>query len=109
MALNQSYIPGNVVTFSNSTGSAIASGDTVIVGSIGGVALVDIPDGSSGSVAIADMSFHLDATGTAITQGEKVNITANGSAVTTGAGTAIGIALADEANDKVHVRLGIGV
>jgi len=43
---------GSVVTWTNSTGSDVASGSVVKMVHTLGVALVDIPNGASGSVAI---------------------------------------------------------
>ena len=43
---------GSVVEWTNDTGSAVASGDRVTMGSQDGVALVDLDDGESGSVAM---------------------------------------------------------
>ena len=42
---------GNVITYANS-GSAISSGDLVVMGNFCGVAVTDIASGASGSVAI---------------------------------------------------------
>ena len=46
--------PGEVITWTNGTGSAISAGDVVTMGATSdatlGVALVDIADGASGSV-----------------------------------------------------------
>lgn len=44
--------PGQVVEWENDTGSEVSSGDRVTIGSQDGVALQDIPDEESGSVAI---------------------------------------------------------
>ena len=49
---------GTVITYSNS-GSAISSGDVVVVGEQIGIALSDIANGASGSVAIAQISSSL--------------------------------------------------
>ena len=43
---------GNVITYANATGSAISSGDVVVMGNFCGVAVTDIANGASGSVAI---------------------------------------------------------
>lgn len=63
---------GDVIQFANSSGSAIAANAPVVIGALVGVALVDIPDGESGSVAIAEV-YKLPKTSAAvITQGSKV-------------------------------------
>ena len=43
---------GDVINWTNGTGSAVVSGQVVAIGQIIGVALVDIADGAAGSVAI---------------------------------------------------------
>lgn len=63
---------GDVITWTNSTGSAVASGDVVQVGYQQlGVALVDIAASAAGAVAL-DGVFALTKTTGAITQGAKV-------------------------------------
>lgn len=54
MALNHVQ-KGDVITWTNATGSAVESGDVVLVGGIVAVALVDIAAGASGSVAISEV------------------------------------------------------
>ena len=44
--------PGNIITWTNGTGTAVVSGQVVVVGQTLGVALVDIANGAAGSVAI---------------------------------------------------------
>lgn len=44
--------PGQVIDWTNGTGSAVTAGSVVVIGQILGVALVDIADGASGSVHI---------------------------------------------------------
>lgn len=64
--------PGDVITWTNSTGSAVASGDVVQVGHQQlGVALVDIASTAAGAVALEGV-FSLTKTTGAITQGAKV-------------------------------------
>lgn len=63
---------GDVIAWTNGTGSAVASGDVVQVGYKQlGVALVDIASTATGSVAV-DGVFSLAKTTGAITQGAKV-------------------------------------
>ena len=44
--------PGNIITWTNGTGTAVVSGQVVAVGQTLGVALVNIANGAAGSVAI---------------------------------------------------------
>lgn len=64
---------GKRVTYTNATGTDIASGDPVVMGSTIGVACVDIANGASGAVAI-EGAFTLPktagASGHAIAQGD---------------------------------------
>lgn len=64
---------GERITYTNATGTAIASGDPVVIGSTIGVACVDIADGASGAVALEGV-FTLPKTagssGHAIAQGD---------------------------------------
>lgn len=64
---------GNRITYTNATGSDIASGAPVVIGSTIGVACVDIANGATGAVAIEGV-FTLPKTagssGHAIAQGD---------------------------------------
>lgn len=63
---------GDVITYSNS-GSAISSGDVVVMGNIIGVALVDIAATTgTGAVAIEGVFEVPKVTAAVITQGQKV-------------------------------------
>lgn len=64
--------PGEVITWTNGTGSAVSSGDPVVVGQILGVALVDIANGSSGSVQISGVFDVPKADAAVIAQGESL-------------------------------------
>lgn len=61
--------PGDVLTYVNGTGGDIAAGAVVVVGNLVGVALVDIADGESGSVAFTGVYTLAKTAGTAWTQG----------------------------------------
>lgn len=61
--------PGKVITFVNGTGGDFSAGDVVVIGALVGVALVDIPDGESGSVSITGVHTLAKTGGTAWTQG----------------------------------------
>lgn len=50
MARNIKYQPGDTMTWTNSTGTDVVSGQVVVVGTILAVALVDIGNGASGTV-----------------------------------------------------------
>lgn len=86
MALNHIQ-PGKTIDYANGSGVDIASGDPVLIGKLLGVALVDIPDGSSGAVALEEVWELPKATG-AITVGAQLYWDADGNPVggTTGAG-----------------------
>lgn len=76
---------GETVEFVNGTGSDIAVDDVVVQDAFIGVALVDIADGSSGSVRRCGNWRNMPkATGTAWTQGLVLNF--NGSEFTTASG-----------------------
>lgn len=117
MAVNRAKGPdGTRIDYTNDTGSAIKSGDAVMIGNIPGVATVDIADGEVGVVEIASVPVYKldvkgeDGTGNhAVAIGDKVymdsgvlNIdSANGTlygyaleAVVSGATTEIKVALA---------------
>lgn len=68
---------GDVLDWTNGTGSDVSSGDPVVMGSAGdatiGVALVDIADGASGAVQIANGVFTLPkVTAAVFKQGESL-------------------------------------
>lgn len=71
---------GKILTYTNSTGADILSGSPVLIGALLGVALLDIPDELSGSVAIENVYEIRKATG-AITQGAKLYWDADGNPV----------------------------
>jgi len=69
---------GDVLDYTNATGSDISSGDVVIVGTLAGVALVDIADGDSGSVAVKEVWSLPKKADEAIAQGVAVYLDSNG-------------------------------
>lgn len=76
MAKNYKQI-GDVLDYTNGTGSAIASGGVVILGAAGdatiGIALVDIADGESGAVQIDNGVFEVPKVSAAVfKQGESL-------------------------------------
>lgn len=63
---------GDVITWTNGTGSAVASGDVVVIGKIMGVAAVDIANGASGSVYLEGVFTVPKVSGAVIVQGENI-------------------------------------
>ncbi len=63
---------GDVLEYTNASGSTIAAGTPVVMGNIIGVALTDIADGSTGSVAIEGVFMLPKVTGSAWTIGSKL-------------------------------------
>lgn len=72
--------PGKVITWTNGTGAAVASGDVVAIGNILGVAAVDIAVGASGSVAIEGVFTVPKVSGAVIAQGESLTWDASAAA-----------------------------
>lgn len=70
---------GDVLEWTNGTGSDVASGDVVVIGTLVGVALVDIADDESGSVAIKEVWVLPKSTGNALAQGAACYLTSGGS------------------------------
>jgi len=62
---------GDVLVYSNSTGSTINSSDVVVVNDRVGVAVVDIADGSTGAVHVEGV-FSLAKASEAINQGQAI-------------------------------------
>lgn len=64
---------GDVMQWTNSTGSAVASGDVVKITNMLGIALVDIANGASGSVALKGVFSDVPkVTAAVFTVGEKL-------------------------------------
>lgn len=63
---------GNVIQWTNGTGSAVSSGDVVATGHTLGVALVDIANGASGSVAVEGVFTAPKVSAAVFVQGEKL-------------------------------------
>jgi predicted RecA/RadA family phage recombinase len=74
---------GRIIQFTNLSGSTITSGEPVVIGTLVGVALGDIADDETGSVAIEDVWELPKASGVAISQGASVYLTATGTITTT--------------------------
>ena len=63
---------GNVIDWVNGTGSAVAANAVVKMGNILGIALVDIANGATGSVATRGVYTVPKVTGAVIAQGESL-------------------------------------
>jgi len=105
-----SITDGNVITWTNSTGSAVSSGDLVMVGSMPGVAAVDIANTAEGAVALAGV-YELTATNAAaITLGAPVYRDASTGKITPTAEDNVFVGMAwtakAETATTVQVRLG---
>ena len=90
---------GSVVTWTNSTGSDVASGAVVKMTHTLGVALVDIPNGGSGSVAIEGVFAAPKVSGAEFAVGEALIWDASAgafddSAATPSSGDIMGAAIA---------------
>lgn len=71
---------GESLTWSNGTGSAVSSGDVVVVGAAIGIAAVDIANGSSGTVYMTGVFNVPKVSAAVIGQGEMVAYDVSGSA-----------------------------
>ena len=94
------------------SGSSLASGDFVLIGTIGGIAATAIADGKKGAVHIAGVFSVPKATG-AVTQGQKLYWDSTASKLTTTAtantlvGVAAAAALSGDANVKILLNVGL--
>lgn len=64
--------PGNVIDYTNGTGSTITSDSVVKVGNMLGVALVDIANGATGAVSCCGVFTVPKVSGAVIAQGESL-------------------------------------
>lgn len=100
------------VNYTNATGTDIVSGDLVVLGdNLNGVAIVDIADGSSGTVQIIG-SFNLPKnTAVAIVQGDAVYWDETAKEVNkTNTDRPLGVALEDQlaAATVIEIKLNVG-
>ncbi len=72
--------PGEVITWTNDTGSAVVSGQVVRIGKILGVCQVDIAIAGEGSVAIGGVYTVPKVSGAVIAQGENLTWDASAAA-----------------------------
>ena len=89
MATNSKQL-GDVVPYTNDTGSDIAVNQLVPMKGVLGVALVDIPNGESGNVQITEVWEVPKVAGTALETGDAIDYDASEGAVTTGLTPATG-------------------
>lgn len=101
---------GDVMPWTNGTGADVASGDFIAFAASGGIALVDIADGDTGSVALSGVAELAKKATEAFTQGAVLYWDATNKQLTTTAtdNTVAGTAFrAAAAADTVgEVRLG---
>jgi predicted RecA/RadA family phage recombinase len=102
--------PGDVVTYTNSTGEAIQAGDLVPLVNRSGVALVDIADGSSGSVQVVGVFTVEKTTGATWSIGQALYVSSStGKATTVSAGNVpAGFAFADAGSSAATGQLLLG-
>lgn len=81
------FCPGIVGDYTNATGAAIAAGDLVLVGARVAVALVDIPDGGTGSVQYKEVFLVKKTTGEAWANGAVLYLNNATKAATTTVGS----------------------
>lgn len=72
--------PGKVLDYTNTTGATILSGKVVAVGQILGVALKDIPNNTTGSVAVDGVFSVPKVSGAVIAAGESLTWDASAAA-----------------------------
>ena len=63
---------GDTITYTNSTGSAISSGDVVVTGNLIGIAITDIAIGESGELATSGVHEVPKVSAAVFAQGEKL-------------------------------------
>lgn len=106
----QQSMKAGVIPWTNGTGSAVSSGDPIDLGARLGIALVDIADGATGSVAVEGVYMLAKEAALAITQEAEVYWDVSESKISTTQGNGdprAGIAVkAAAANDSyVHVHI----
>lgn len=109
---------GEVVDFTNGTGSDIASGDVVPMGSLIGVAITDIPDGETGAVGVEGVWEMPKVSAAVIAAGETVTWDASAGAFDDNQATpatgdltdgCVAVAAAGNGEETVLVKLNVGV
>ena len=96
---------GDVMDFANASGSDFVAGEVVVLGGGVGVALGDIADGETGSLAVTEV-FEVPKNAGVIPQGAAVYFTSAGNATTTATGNTYGgIAFATAADGDASVQV----
>lgn len=92
------------------SGADVASGDFVVIGTIGAVAKTDIADGKTGAVHVCGV-FSVPKASGAVTQGAKLYwSSANSNLTTTASGnTIVGVAATAAASGDSNVQLLLNV
>lgn len=92
------------------SGADVASGDFVLIGTIGGVAKTDIADGKTGAVHVSGVFSAPKASG-AVTQGAKLYWNSTNSNLTTTASgnTIVGVAAEAAASGDANVKILLNV
>ncbi len=102
---------GNVIQYTNGTGSKIDSGDVVVIGKFCGVAVADIANGATGAVAIEGV-FDLPkktttdtmAVGDALAYNSGVVKVAGSTGITIGKDVIVGYAVQASSSASATVR-----
>jgi predicted RecA/RadA family phage recombinase len=104
--MKNSVSNGNVLVYSNSSGSTKLSGALVVIGALAGIAVADIPDGDSGSLSLKGV-FTIPKAAGAVTQGQKLYwVSADSNLSTTASGnTLVGVAFRAAASGDATVEL----
>tara|TARA_B100000989_G_scaffold192970_1_gene145586 strand:- start:762 stop:1094 length:333 start_codon:yes stop_codon:yes gene_type:complete len=108
----KNFVQSGAVLDYTASGADVKSGDVVIIGTLGGVALTDIKDGDTGAVQVEGVFTVPKKTGVTIANGAKVYWVSGDSAVgTTASGnTLIGTAVQGAASGatEINVKLNVG-
>jgi len=108
--------PGDTLNWTNGTGSAVSSGDTVAVANLLGIAVVDIANGATGEVQVGGTATVVKVSTAVIAQGEMVmwdtsegNFDDNAATPATGDITNAAIAMEAAGNGTTSVRVKLNV
>lgn len=109
--MNNSVSNGNVIEYTNGTGSKINSGAVVVIGKFCGVAVADIPNGATGAVSIEGI-FDLPkktttdtmAVGDALSYNSGVVKVAGSTGITIGKDVIVGYAVQASSSASTTVR-----
>lgn len=96
---------GDIVQYTNATAAAISSGSVVSINGLLGVALVDLPVGATGSVAIRGVFSVPKVTSAVLAQGARVLWDASAAKFDAASATA---AAGDVSGDGAHVHTAAG-